>query len=321
MLRLMRLELERAQRFRYPLSCLVIGLDGYDTDEDKELRKALMPSIFKELKVVCVKNDMRGLGTWSPTFQIAVFPHVEPEQTTEIAKALMDRVRKVRLRIGDQERRATISVGIAHNRRAGVVEFGDLLDDADAGLHLAASYGGDRCIQFRQVEGDIGDLKHELIEKAAELRERQKHYFEERASVEDKWGRELLEKVMSAFQQEEDVSETTMRLEQRILEVVGREGDVLRENSNLRALAESQQQIEQLERRITKLTQSLERTEEELVRIAAMKDVDGGVASIYRTVQGLTRGQEGAEAKIEMMRDIFNANLALKNQVASKKSA
>ncbi|MEM7517518.1 MAG: hypothetical protein AAF368_11430, partial [Planctomycetota bacterium] len=138
---------------------------------------------------------------------------------------------------------------------------------------------------------------------------------------------ELLEKVMSVFQSEDDVTETSMRLEQRVLEMVGREVDALRENSNLRALAESQHQIEMLERRLAKLTTSLEQTEAELKRVASMKVAgDDGIASIYRSVQGLSDDDANSEAKREMMKDIFAANLdfrkqKLKKQQEQKKSA
>jgi hypothetical protein len=76
--------------------------------------------------------------------------------------------------------------------------------------------------------------------------------------------------------------------------------------------------IDLLERRVSKLVQSLETTEEMLKRIAAMKDVDPGVASLYRVVQGLSLGESNRELKMEMMKMIFNANVALqKKQVAT----
>ena len=76
--------------------------------------------------------------------------------------------------------------------------------------------------------------------------------------------------------------------------------------------------IDLLERRITKLVQSLETTEEMLTRVAAMKDVDPGVASLYRVVQGLSVGESNRDLKMEMMKMIFNANVVLqKKQVAT----
>lgn len=83
-------------------------------------------------------------------------------------------------------------------------------------------------------------------------------------------------------------------------------------------VAEHNRQVANLQRRIGKLNVSLEQTEEELARIAKMKNVDLGVASIYRTVQGLSGTENNAEQKKEMMKEIFAANLALKEEIGAK---
>ncbi len=76
--------------------------------------------------------------------------------------------------------------------------------------------------------------------------------------------------------------------------------------------------IDVLERRVAKLTQLLGQTEADLRRLASMKDVDLGVASIYRSVQGLS-SEEGAQAfKRSLMREIFQANLELKTAMARR---
>lgn len=83
-------------------------------------------------------------------------------------------------------------------------------------------------------------------------------------------------------------------------------------------MAEHRREVENFERRITKLTHSLELTEEELQRIAKAKGIDPGVASIYRSVQGLGSGADNYEVKLEMMASIFQANLALQKGVAAE---
>lgn len=80
--------------------------------------------------------------------------------------------------------------------------------------------------------------------------------------------------------------------------------------------AAHQRQIDILERRISKLTQLLEQTEANLQRISAMKDVDPGIASIYRNVQGLSSEEEALAFKRSLMREIFQANLDLKTAMA-----
>ena len=75
-------------------------------------------------------------------------------------------------------------------------------------------------------------------------------------------------------------------------------------------------QIDILERRIVKLTRLLEETEANLQRIAAMKNLDLGIASVYRDVQGLSSEEQALALKRSLMREIFQANLKLKTAIA-----
>lgn len=74
--------------------------------------------------------------------------------------------------------------------------------------------------------------------------------------------------------------------------------------------------IDRLERRIAKLVRSLEETEAALQRVASMKNIDLGIASLYRVVQGLDSGDQRAEEKRSMMRRIFEANVVLQQKRA-----
>ncbi len=72
----------------------------------------------------------------------------------------------------------------------------------------------------------------------------------------------------------------------------------------------AQEQIERYERRIAKLTGSLQQTESALVQLAELKEGDpSGLASIHRTVQGLEAGQDYFELKQQHLRLIYRANL------------
>jgi hypothetical protein len=61
-------------------------------------------------------------------------------------------------------------------------------------------------------------------------------------------------------------------------------------------------------------------TEEELRRIAKMKNIDLGLHSIYRTNQGIADDDGQAELKREMMSAIFEANVKVKKRIASEAS-
>lgn len=318
MLKLMRMEMDRAQKHDYPISCIVIGLDSFEGEDDGDLRKAIMPAIFHELKLATFEADVRGLGTWSPTFQFAVFPHVKPEAIATLATDLMDRVRALKVDYKDETHRVTVSIGVSHNLRSGAMRFEDFLDDAEKGLRLAQSRGGNRCEMFAAAEESVDTIKEEIKVQAAAIRKQQQSYFEEKAGLEEKWGRELLEKIQATFHAEPQISEATIRLEDAVLKLVSEEVGALKESSALRALAESQSQIDNLERRVAKLTQSLDVTEKELKRVASMKNVDTGVASIYRSVQGISDEDDNAEQKKEMLQDLFDANIAFREELAAK---
>lgn len=70
-------------------------------------------------------------------------------------------------------------------------------------------------------------------------------------------------------------------------------------------------EMAKLERRVVKLTQSLERMEEILGKLSKLKNVDPGLSSIYRTVQGLSEVDELFEVKREMLTNIFEENQKL----------
>jgi len=74
-------------------------------------------------------------------------------------------------------------------------------------------------------------------------------------------------------------------------------------------------EVQNLERRIAKLVASLEETERVLARVAAMKDLEFGLASIYRTVQGLSPEDAHRELKLAMMANLFKANLELQQEL------
>jgi Mrp family chromosome partitioning ATPase len=75
-------------------------------------------------------------------------------------------------------------------------------------------------------------------------------------------------------------------------------------------------EVDLLERRIVKLTQLLAQTEADLRRIAAMKNVDLGIASVYRSVQGLSSEDDAKTFQKSLMKQIFQANLELRTAMA-----
>lgn len=75
-------------------------------------------------------------------------------------------------------------------------------------------------------------------------------------------------------------------------------------------------QIDILERRVRKLAGLLEMREEELQRLLA-DPAEGGIASIYQRVQGVSEEGPRGELKRLLMSKIYEANLKLQERVSS----
>lgn len=340
MLHLMRLEVERALRHRYPISCMCIGLDGFVEGDEVAHRKTLMPAVFKELKRVTFQNDVQGLGVWTERFQLAVFPHVEPDKLADLARQLVEGAHTVadplgRSRAGGEGQdgqaegegegpsepgHVTISIGISHNLHDGEVSFDTLVEDAETGMGLALSAGGDRFLQARDVETEVDRLRAELENQIQEIKQHQASVGQ-KDTEEEAWARGLIQQVLDSFQAEPDQNESVVRLKKQVISLLTREMRAWRETSTVTQLLANQRQIDQLERRVRKLTDSLGVTERELKRVMAMKNIDVGVASIYRTVQGLEGDDDGAEQKRDMLKNIFEANLALRSEMKAAKAS
>ena len=95
-----------------------------------------------------------------------------------------------------------------------------------------------------------------------------------------------------------------------VMDSVGRERSVAEEAKS----ALRDRDVENLQRRIEKLTQSLSSTEHRLRQVAAMKNIDDGISSIYREVQGLDDSSQDSGKKKELMSAIFAANMRLQKK-------
>jgi GGDEF domain-containing protein len=278
-----------------------------------------MPAIFQELKAVTFQNDIRGLGVWTERFQLAIFPHVTPDRVIKLAEDVLQRAAKVRVQGVPEEEPRTLSAGIAHNLHPGPKSFESLIEEAETGMGIAQSGGGNRVVQAREVERELDKLRDEVDGQIQEIQEFQEKLFADLGGTEEVWGNQLVSKVIDLFQREPDKSEGVLRVEKEVIALLKSELAAWRETSTASRMIESQKTIEQLERRVSKLTESLGLTEAELKRVAQMKNIDLGLASIYRTVQGLSADEGNAEQKREMLKNVFEANIALRAQLASLK--
>lgn len=160
---------------------------------------------------------------------------------------------------------------------------------------------------------ELEALLEELGKKHVEFRQSRENLVREtfdKGLVQDQELSEIIYQALGGANAPPPMRQLQRRLTGMVLESLQRE----RQRAVDEKTSEHGEELRRYELRIAKLTQSLELTEEELKRIAAMKNIDPGVASIYRTVQGLSADDDSAEVKKEMLAGIFQANLVLQKQ-------
>ncbi len=319
MVQLMRLETDRATQHAYPISSLMIGLEGFDLPEESGLRRRLMPAVFGELKLVTFETAVRGLGLTQDQFILALFPHTTPERAQEVGEKLLARAAKLQISGMHEGSQVRLSIGIGHNQHPGTSSFESLIEEAEIGVHLAHRGGGHRCLLWRNVETEIDRLRGELEREIKEIAEASETFTLKRKGEGAQWGRSLVEKAIDLFDHAPEPSASLVRMQREVVALITSEVDRLLGSAVFERMAEKEEQIDLLERRIRKLTQHLDLTESELKRVGRMKSVDMGVASIYTSVQGLDGDEGDSDQKKEMLKTIFEANLIVRDQIASRR--
>ncbi len=107
---------------------------------------------------------------------------------------------------------------------------------------------------------------------------------------------------------------TTSTVEQRLMELVMDVVSGERQSAEEARRALQDREVDNLQRRIKKLNDNLAATEQRLQQVAALKNVEGGISSVYREVQGLAAGDDQVGKKKELMAGIFQANLKLQKK-------
>jgi hypothetical protein len=144
-------------------------------------------------------------------------------------------------------------------------------------------------------EGAADAARAPVADELAELRSR-----EALAAVDEAFERARRERLSSAALRD--------RIRAVVAEATRRERrELVRE---LRAAHE--RRVDLLVRRIAKLNRSLEEAESVQAALAAARHADAGLASVYRTVQGLDDDAPFARQKQELLEQIFLANVALR---------
>lgn len=166
--------------------------------------------------------------------------------------------------------------------------------------------------QRERAEDEIDQMRRELAEKRQVLQQKlerqalelQNRYHGENAAIAAK-----VSEVMRSLAEAPGAS--PVDLEARLLELIMNVVSGEREAAEAARRALQDREVDTLQRRIKKLNETLSQTERRLQQVAALKDIDAGISSIYREVQGVDTQDPQVEKKKHLMAEIFKANLAM----------
>ena len=332
--RLMRVEFERALRYEYPIVCMLIEVDRLESLHDLygvESKDAILNSVIELLRSVTRASDF--LGCLQDDRLMVMFPHTSRAVAGKLAARLLSGAQKLRFDSDGRTLRTTLSIGVSYCDEGQRVSFDEFRLAAEEAVDFAVRGGGDRYVErARVLKDEIQELRDEIQARTLELREELASAASRQAPPPSTpslsqartplQGVELAglpdtplgTKLRELFERLGPQTPDTASLQRAVIDLTLQNIEVVRAEAAERELAERERQIDNLERRVRKLASMLEMTEAELARVAAMKDVDPGISSIYRSVQGLSGNEQDFELRKHLMNEIFKANLELKEK-------
>lgn len=141
--RLLLMEVKRSRRYRYPVSFLLVEIDGW-ADKSQKLSAQTRAQVLQEA-LTAVSSGLRDIDLAMPSSQdrVLVFlPHTPRDGALIVANRL-------RAKLGNMKilKEATASVGIASfvgGQSKAQISFGSLMKDASDALKRAQAAGGDK---------------------------------------------------------------------------------------------------------------------------------------------------------------------------------
>lgn len=142
---LMRVEFNRAQRYDYPIACMLIAVDrlghlrdlyGFDAKEE------ILEGVVGLLKAQTRSSDF--LGRMADDRLLAVVPHTSPEGATILVGRLLEGARSLEFNADGRAMQVTLSIGSSHNAGGATLFFDAMLASAEEALADASAGGGDR---------------------------------------------------------------------------------------------------------------------------------------------------------------------------------
>ena len=142
---LMRVEFNRAQRYRYPIACMLMSIDrlghlrdlyGYDSKEE------IVEAVISLLKSETRSSDF--LGRLADDRLLAVVPHTPEQGCLVLAERLLAGVRGIDFQSEGRSIPISISIGLAFDEAGDALFFDSMLELAEEALADADEAGGGR---------------------------------------------------------------------------------------------------------------------------------------------------------------------------------
>lgn len=316
--RLMRVEFDRAQRHKFPIVCMLVAVDRLVQLQDLygcESKEEILQAVIGVLRAATRDSDY--LGFMHDDRLLAIFPHTAAESAGLLARRLLAGARKLRFDRDGRTVRVSLSIGVSHNRHEGTLSFDTLVHVAEEGMAVADAAGGDRFVETELYQLYEKKRRGRSEESRTQILSTSSPAAPAVPAPSAEWpGDPLGETVLEVLAAHGLTREKLSGMDRAAIAALLTSLQDEKLRTGAKDLTEQRGLIDQLERRIAKLTHLLGITEDELRRVAAMKNIDLGVASIYRNVQGISDDAAQKEKKREMMREIFNANFELKKRLS-----
>jgi GGDEF domain-containing protein len=319
----MELAHEEALRERAPLAVMRIAVDGLEgvakraAEGRPEVVLAWTASI---LRTLAVQGDLLALREQDQI--VAVLTRTDVAAAEVLARQLAENARRITVPGSATPLGLRLSIGLAQAQFDAPYWFQTLLAVAQEGVEVAQNSGGGRCVHSelytyhqRRLERLSPDRPKPVLPPAVS------HEAPRAAPIATTIAATTAAPapapapqtpaVPTAIPVAQNHSAAGLHaLEERVV-ALAREWT---EEALTKALAETQKvhtsEIEILERRIQKLSRALEDAHTQLESAQVGAVIDPGVASAYRTVQGLRDPAGGP--KRDMLAKLFEANLELR---------
>jgi diguanylate cyclase (GGDEF)-like protein len=148
----LRVEFDRAQRYQYPLACMLIAIDQLGLVRDRlgyDVKEEVMDELVDLLRAATRSSDF--LGRTADDRLMAVIPHTGAEGARTMGRRLLEAVRKRQFAHAKELGSITLSIGVSVNVRSKAMYFDSLLESAESALAESVGGGGDRYVEHEAL--------------------------------------------------------------------------------------------------------------------------------------------------------------------------